>query len=493
MSEIKGLDLNKIEIALVLQDLNEIKELTSLLKNMGITAHFYNDLVSFWNGIEQQKPNLSIVDVSLMSSGKLSLIDHPLVLSNELHLAFYFTDDTRPLLKSTVGINHLGVIQRQVCYESELKSLVFRLKESISRNIEFKELQSQSKALEEKLVKSRSNLEIAKEEKYYDSLLNKIMNQRNIYKEQIEFSEVLLKIVDELDIISEVSFVELNQTAQKLISPPIVHDKFKQLPALWLGRTSKMGIEFFAQNMATQVGLEVLGENLVSLSVKSEMENPEMVILLTVRDEEFLTRFNWERFEEFLSGIYVNIKLKRINTNIISKKVINPWDYLSALDTFFYRDGLQELGDYSVENSSIIIDFKLLISTVNNEVKNRFYWSKFFHDFSLQVEQLNVENIQLCTFGVDTISLIIPKEKQDYCIEKLRTITTSIKYWRYFENPDLVFNKSFKPRIRFAPLSSEGFISYMKNDRLFTSSKSDKVIQKDVSFLKVNKEQFSNI
>ena len=46
MSEIKGLDLNKIEIALVLQDLNEIKELTSLLKNMGITAHFYNDLVN---------------------------------------------------------------------------------------------------------------------------------------------------------------------------------------------------------------------------------------------------------------------------------------------------------------------------------------------------------------------------------------------------------------------------------------------------------------
>lgn len=479
-----NLDLNEIEVALVLDDINEAKEITKILKGFGIVPHFYNDLLTFWNGVSNLRPDLTIVDVSLMSSGKLSLIDHPQVLSGDLHLSFYYSESTRPLLQSTVGINHLGIMQRQVSYESELKSLIFRLKESLMKKRDIQNLESKRLDLENKLLETMSKVEELKEKKHFDNLLEDILSKRNIYLEKVEFTEVLTDIVGNLESIDGFSIFELNQTTQKLISPPFVNDKYKQLPTLWLGKKSQNGIEFFAQNMATQVGIDVLGQKIVSLSIKSEQLNPEMILLLSVENREFLARFNWELLEGFLSGVYSAIKLKTKDKNRNARKVMNPWEYLSALDTYFYRDTIDDDLNYSNEEPAVVvIDFKLLIQTVRKEVKNRFFWSKFFSDLSRHIEQLQIDDLNICSFGIDTMTVILPKKNHEICIEKLRTLTTNFKYWRYFENPEKIFNNSLKPRIRFSPLSSEGFLKYLENGDLYTSSnfKNKKIKMNEVS------------
>ena len=73
-----------LSVALLLSDIAEVKEISSVFRKLDIVPHYYDDLASFWTGTLEKMPALCIVDVKNMSDGKLVLRDHPLVQAEDL-------------------------------------------------------------------------------------------------------------------------------------------------------------------------------------------------------------------------------------------------------------------------------------------------------------------------------------------------------------------------------------------------------------------------
>jgi len=71
----------QLSVALLLSDLNEVKEICGVFRKLGIIPHFYEDLKTFWSGTLENTPSLCIVDVKMMSEGELTLHEHPSVKS----------------------------------------------------------------------------------------------------------------------------------------------------------------------------------------------------------------------------------------------------------------------------------------------------------------------------------------------------------------------------------------------------------------------------
>lgn len=78
----------KVSVALLLSDLSEVKEISSVFKKLGVIPHFYEDLKTFWSGTLERLPALCIVDVKKMSEGDLILRDHPAVMAKKCRCFF---------------------------------------------------------------------------------------------------------------------------------------------------------------------------------------------------------------------------------------------------------------------------------------------------------------------------------------------------------------------------------------------------------------------
>ncbi len=50
-------------VALLIEDIEEAKKLSDGLRDLGIFAHYYQDLDDMWVSINTHTPDLSIVDV----------------------------------------------------------------------------------------------------------------------------------------------------------------------------------------------------------------------------------------------------------------------------------------------------------------------------------------------------------------------------------------------------------------------------------------------
>ena len=88
---------------------------------------------------------------------------------------------------------------------------------------------------------------------------------------------IIYQCIDEVD---EFAFLELSFNGQKLLSPVSNNQKFRNIPSLWLGQACINGIELFAQNMATQVAIDVMGGDIVSLHVKGSEGNTDKIIFI---------------------------------------------------------------------------------------------------------------------------------------------------------------------------------------------------------------------
>ena len=117
----------QLSVALLLSDLNEVKEISAVFRKLGIIPHFYEDLKTFWTGTIERIPSLCIIDVKKMSDGEFALHDHPAVKSEKLPIVFFYTKNTEPLLVSTNDFFHLGLLKKTENYESSLKAILKRL------------------------------------------------------------------------------------------------------------------------------------------------------------------------------------------------------------------------------------------------------------------------------------------------------------------------------------------------------------------------------
>ena len=134
----------EFQVAILMSDIVEAKKVSDELREMGFFAHYYDVLDEFWLSLNADTPDLCIVDVTLMSQGTLLFKNHPKVKNSELQYCFYYKESTKPLLSSTFGLDHYGLIRSDINVSEQLRSVLQR------RNNELR-LKEESKALQVRL------------------------------------------------------------------------------------------------------------------------------------------------------------------------------------------------------------------------------------------------------------------------------------------------------------------------------------------------------
>ncbi len=399
---------NKVSVALLLSDLHEVKVISSVFKKLGVIPHFYEDLKTFWHGTLERLPAICIVDVKMMSEGELVLRDHPAVIAEEMPLLFYYTDATEPLLVSTHQFYHLGVLKKSPHYEGALKAILKRLNKVSALEQHYHMLTLTTKAQKDQIEKLELALLDDRKSDNYQSMVKSVCLEFEKYKIESDFFKAIEKVFQGIDEIEEFAFLELSFNGQKLLSPLSHAAKFRTIPSLWLGQACAGHIEIFAQNMATQVSLEVMGGDLVSLLIRGNDNQVEKMIFVKAKNELFFNNFDWNMLEAYLSGFYASFKNKLMAPISLERKFASTFEALSYVDQFLFGQTKEENQKAAkVDMRLVDLDLGSLLASVMKKGTTRFFWSRFYHDFIHKLEIQTRVDFRFFEYGAGHIAFLI--------------------------------------------------------------------------------------
>lgn len=450
-----------LSVALLISDLKVAKELSQIFRKTGVIPHIYESLTTFWTGIMNDRPNLCVVDVRLMNDGELIFKNHPSVLDGSLNVSFLWNDDCEPLLFSTYEIFNYGLIHEKGSYLGQVKSILKRFNQFQDMAFEKSQSQSQAMDLEGRIGRVIQANEEIKEREYFDNFLKSTMTKFDAQRNQADFIDAVRNVFGTISEFQNYSILELSKSGQKLFSPKIEEFKFQEIPSLWLGRTCEKGIEFFAQNMASQVALELLGGNLMSLLIRGKQEHPEKMIFIKVETEEMLESFQWETFERYLSGLYCYFQYRNQHTDSSEESVWQPWELFQFLE----QSGLGAIPGETVrggfENWAMIdLDFSSLEKTIKEKEGIRFFFKNFFKDFTTGLRNQKGLDFYVTCFGIKNMTLLMGRENLDENFIALKSYCKRFPFWKYFEETDIALTRSLMPTVKMVPLSMKGLNSY---------------------------------
>jgi hypothetical protein len=464
-----------LSVALLFSDLNEVKEISAVFRKLGIIPHFYEDLKTFWSGTIERVPSLVIIDVKKMSEGDLILRNHPQVKSEKLPLVFFYTKNTEPLLDSTNDFFHLGTLKKTEDYEMPLKSILKRLNHFIKLEKENTQFQHETRVQNEKILElKRDKLEIQQTDQY-QSMVKRVCLELEELRGHEDFFKSVEKVFQSIDEISEFALMELSFNGQKLISPLSHVQKFRAIPSLWLGQACVKGIELFAQNMATQVAVDIMGGDLVSLLIKGSFDRPDKIMFIKSKNELFFNQFDWNMLEAYLNGYYASFKNKMESEPAKEKKFVSSFLAMSFLDQFLFGTS----ANASEENKIMkkmdyrLVDLNLesLVDLILKKSSNRFYWSKFEKEFINRLEIQSRVDFRVFDFGVNHIGFLVLASELEAFFDELKDFSSKFSYWKYFEESDGILSQIVKPKVTMVPLSAYAYLKSTQNAQLDSTDK----------------------
>jgi hypothetical protein len=458
-----------LSVALLLSDLAEVKEISAVFRKLDIIPHYYEDLNSFWSGTLEKLPALCIVDVKNMSDGKLVLRDHPLVHTEEMPLLFYYTENTEPLLFSTYDLFHLGTLKKTSNYEGPLKAILKRINKLMAlerQNLGNNLVQTSQVEKIELLEEQNKNLQKVDT---YQTMATDLITKLDDSQNEPDFFKAIEKIFNTVDEFLEYTIVELSLNGQKLISPVAFNKKFRAVPSLWLGQTCLNGIEVFAQNMVTQVAMELMGGELVSLQIKGQKRQPDLMIFIKSNSELFFNSFNWSLLESFLNGLYANYELKLKKELSAESNFISTYHAMSFLDQFVFGKTVHDQSannDKTPDYRLVNLDLSSLVEITQRKGNQRFFWNKFYQEFVNKLEIHIRSGFKVFTYGVHALSFLVDASELDYFFEELKEFSNKFLYWKYFENPEGILALEVKPKVTMVPLSSFAYLKTVYPDKI---------------------------
>lgn len=439
----------QLSVALLFQNIEDVKFFSSLMREMNIIPFFYEDLKSFWKGIEDSTPDLSFVDIRMMSEGELTLKDHPVVQRGGMNLIFYANEKTSPLLISAFNLPHVGIVHSGMFVAEQFKTVMKRFFEMRSLKEKLTSVESEARQKEQELEMVTKVREMNDQRIGYRQYMSILTKDANSLKNKVDFFKAVEVFFERIQEIDEFAFLELSFNGQKLISPLSSSAKFRMIPNLWLGSQSQHGIEPFAQNMAAQIITEAMGGDLISLTIKGINEHPDKMIFIKTRVEAFFNEFDWNLFEEFLNGIYSSYLLRSQKERSIEKRQIKPFEALQLFDQGLFA------GHSSLSQSDLaMIDLSSLFEVIKKRKTTRFFFEKFFEDFTTRLETQTRIDFRLVEVSLKHWIFVVNADRFEDFYKDLKDYAQKFQYWKYFEDAEPFLTMDIKPRIRQIPVSS---------------------------------------
>lgn len=453
---------SKFTVALLLSDFKETQLIHDELKRQNVESHFYDDLTSFWTGIIHKKPSFCIVDIKLIAHNNLLLSDHPLIKEQETSLVLYYADSTAPLLISTHLFDEVNTLKKSNNYQPALERIVEIKKAKYDKRqqyIELKNLFLQKEAEVKKLSQVQTT---QAQVTHYQSLVKKTCLDFDKLRYKVDFNNAIEKIFDSINEIESYSILELSFNGQKLISAFSDSAKNHQIPSIWLGKSCTNGIESFAQNMATQVAMEQMPGNLVSLLIRGKKNEVTKMIFIKSSQETFYNHYDWDVLESYLNGfIATSENLDTSNDVMDTRRLSGPFEAMSYIDQYLFGQSAHDskVSKLDPNLKLVSVDLTELIERVLKQKTNRFYWNRFLTDFVNKFEIQSGYSFKYFEYGVNQISFLVAQNQFQNFYDQLREYASNFSYWKYFENSDGILAAIIEPKVFMIPLSAYAYIS----------------------------------
>ena len=437
-------------VALLMEDPTSAREVSAALRQAGIFAHYYGELVEFWVATKLQLPDLAIVDVAKMSFGATQFKDHPCVRDASLKTVFFHKDDTRFLMQSALNLPAYGFIYGDIGLVPQVLALVNRRRDEVilqSKTAELEDRVTRLQSRSARLIGERSSNEQFKSYFEFITTLGKEVAEESRHG---EFVTALFGRLSEWAPIRNVALYELSNNRQKLVSPALQRKKWIGLPPLWIGKDCNSGIESFAIDMGWQVARDIFESEPVEIRMFGVGTHPDMLLYLEV-DRERVQEFPWELLASTLSGVWRQWRLSRQQPrpSLQSRPI---WDALELLDQIHFH---QVEGGEKV----LLLSFTPLLSAIKKKTGNRFNYAAFYNEFFLQFGGLLHESTQFSFCGPWHILLFVKGAFLEREHTKISDLLVSFPFWRFFEDESRVMGDEMRPTVK--PLAPSA-VNYLR-------------------------------
>ena len=462
--------MNNMTVALLFHDLKVAKEISKIFRKIGVVPYLYDNLDEYWSGTLSQTPSFSIVDVRLMSQGERTLKDHPLVKADRAPISFYYKKEFSPLVVSTYDIFHLGLLDGEKKLEAQLKNVLKRLNKFLSLEKENSSLDLENQKFSKQVSSTILRNQQLKEYSYYGEELTRICRRFVEYKDQKDFFGACEKVLGNEEFFSAFSYVELSLNGQKILSPNSSAESYMKIPSLWLKSVCTKGIEPFAQTLASQVAVDLMGGDLISILLTGAKNLPQAILFIRPATLEALNLFDWEFFENHLNGVYSNFHLQAAEDFEVRETLLSPWGLLSRIDDQFFSSLSGRSVLENEELKVVSVNFSKLIDLVRSQGEVRYYWETFFNDFTKRLYDNIDLDFKVSSIGINDFTFLVQDENLDLFFDKLQAFVNQFSYWRYFEDVDTILAKNFTPTVKVIPNSSEAIFEYLEQKTLSQNS-----------------------
>ena len=448
----------EFEVALLIEDMNEAKQVSDALREMGIYAHYHCDLDDFWVATKTQTPDFAIVDVKRMSQGSTLFKNHPKVQDGSLAFAFYYSDATKVLVNSTFQLNHYGLVKKEL-------NLLGQLKAALRRRNEELRLDSEKRILEERIsrLQKRSNRILRDSQVGFNfhtqfQSMMEMTSRIGVATSEEDFLARLMGALSDWDACMGYGIYALDGAKQKLVAPKTIRSKFKSLPDLWLTRPAERGIDSYAQEMACEVAFDFFDNDARAVNIRGFHANPDILIVGKF-DETTLRDFPWNLLEERLGASYLRLLANEEDSGNSHSAATSVWEALSYMDDMHFHQapGMHKIADISLSG---------LLEVIAQNPANRFFWKSFSLDFGRFLENTLSGNFKVSSFGASNFLVFIEKTRLEEDYQKLKASLEDFPFHNYFQDPSVVMSSRTRPSLRLVPPSALNYLRSIEPDFL---------------------------
>jgi len=441
---------NKFEVALLIEDIHEAKEVSDALRNMGIYAHYYSNLDEFWVAANAQTPDFLLVDVKRMSQGNLLFKNHSKVKNGTLKFGFFYTKSSKILVNSTFGLGHYGLVTSELDLTGQLRSMLEKLASEVENDLEKKKLQERVQRLQ---TRANKVMEDAGKSFKFQNQFSKMMevsSRLGTPKTQDEFVNNLMSLMSEWEACERYGIYTLNSSDQKLVSPKFIKPNYEKLPELWLTRPGDKGIEEYAVDMACEVAFDLFDHEARAIFVRGIRNNPEIILIAKFNEEE-MNGFAWDLFEERLSHRLSILMHKSNNASQVTKRQMSAWEAFNYLDDMHFHQA-------NTEHRLVDVNLSNLVNKIKEKNSNRFYWKSFCADFINEVESCLSGDFRLSMYGAERLMVFMDKRYIEEGYQRLKAVTGDFQFWRYFQDTSSVMTTAMRPEVNILAPSSVNYL-----------------------------------
>ncbi len=461
MTTSKNESIKEFTVALLIENMEEAKSISSMLREFGVFAHFYQSLDEYWVAINTFTPDLSIIDVKCMSMGSSLLQDHPKVKNKKLSVCFYYNEKSKVLLGSTYHFLHEGYLKKELNLKGQLAAILQRRNQIVKLERETSVLTDRIERLQKRSTTVLKDAKLAHEFRTdYESLVSRLHMFHEVNGLQ-SFMKTLVHYFSDWSECEKFTIYELSKTKQKLISPKSNRSKFKELPSLWLGQVCEHGMKDFAIDMAEQVALDQIGNSVRTICLTGKFQNPDIIIIGQFKEKN-IPFFQWDLLERELSGSYRKTILDLHRDFVDGNTFLGIWDTMSLLDDIHYHQ-------VAMTHKLMVIDLKPLIKVIQEKATNRFYYKDFYNDFIFGLFDHLKQNCKISEYGVEQFLVFVENDLMEDAFKRATSFISKFDYYRYFEDSSLVLTKKMYPELKMIAPSAVNFLRSRNGEQQISS------------------------